>query len=601
MMSLIKSGDKIPKQKLPPAEDQPEFREDVIMMIDDEPLMLQILEVYLIQEGYRNFIAVDDSTKAMATLHETRPDCVFLDINMPEIDGFQILKEIRANPETMHLAVIVLTSDTAPSTKLKALELGATDFLEKPIDSSEVILRLRNTLRAKAYQDQLIYCDGLTRLPNRAMFQERLAAGVAHASRTESPLSLLVVSIDRFQHVNDSLGPMAGDEVLLQIASRLRDVVKDAGYDGRKGQEGTARCLARLGGDEFAISLPGIGDEKTTQRIAENIRETLKRPCEYEGDQVFLTASVGIARFPEDSEESGQLLKHAGAAKELAKKQGRDRLQYYSSDITEEANQRRALVADLHKAVKADELSLYFQPLFDTASGRISGAEALVRWEHPERGLVMPDDFIPLAEESDLILAVDAWVIEHACKQLRQWHDAGYDGLHIAVNLSARQFTQSNLAESIARACARAKLMPGFLTVELTESLVMEDASRAASMLQDIADIGVSIAIDDFGTGYSSLAYLKRFPINELKIDRSFLVGVPGNHDDTSIVRTMVAMAHALELHVVAEGVETEEQLGVLKDLECDTVQGFLLGKPQPERDFIEQLQQNWQDHDGKK
>ena len=574
-----------------------QFREDVIMMIDDEPLMLGILEVYLIEEGYRNFIAVDDSTKAMEILLREKPDCVFLDINMPEVDGFEILQAIRANPDTRHLAVIILTSDTSPATKLKALELGATDFLEKPIDSSELILRLRNTLTAKAYLDQLTYCDGLTRLPNRTMFQERLRAGVAHAQRTDTGLTLVVVSIDRFQNVNDSLGPMAGDEVLQQIAARLREVAKDAGYDGRKGQEGTARCLARLGGDEFAISLPGIVDRETTEKIAELIRETIKRPFEFMGEQVFLTASLGIAQYPLDSAEAGQLLKHAGAAKELAKKQGRNNLQYYSTEITERANERRSMEADLHQALENHQLRLHYQPQLDTHSGRILGMEALVRWRHPKRGLVEPGKFIPLAEENDLIIAIDGWVMEQACRQARAWHKVGYEGLHVSVNISARQFQQPNLADSIAEACAKSDLPPELLTVELTESLVMEDLNRTANLLQDIKDIGVSIAIDDFGTGYSSLAYLKRFPIHELKVDRSFLADVPGNAEDTAIFRAVVAMAHTLDLKVVAEGVESGEQLEFLRSLECDLVQGLLVGAPLRDSEFVPFLNQNWNEH----
>lgn len=579
--------------KPPAIQDPRQFRDDVIMMIDDEPLMLEILEIYLTQEGYRNFIKVEDSNCALDVLHREKPDCVFLDINMPGIDGFEILEQLRSNPDTLHLAVIVLTSDTDPSTKLKALELGATDFLEKPIDSSEVILRLRNTLKAKAYQDQLTYCDGLTQLPNRALFQERLRSGVAHAKRASDDLSLLVVSVDRFQKVNDSLGPMAGDTVLQEIARRLGDIVKDAGYNGRKSQEGTARCLARLGGDEFAISLPGVRSKDSTLEIANQIREAIRRPFEYRGRQVLLTASVGIAMFPDDSADAGQLLMYAGAAKELAKKTGRDNLQYYSPEITEAAEARRSLEADLHKAVQKNELQLHFQPLLDT-SGRITGMEALVRWLHPKRGMVPAGDFIPLAEESDLIIPIGAWVMEQACRQARAWQDDGYEGLGVSVNLSARQFNHPNLVESIALVCERTGLAPEFLTIEVTESLIMGDVDRAASLLGGMQDIGVSIAIDDFGTGYSSLAYLKRFPIHKLKIDRSFLVDVPGGSDDEAIVRTMVTMAHTLDLTVTAEGVETREQLDFLQRLECDELQGFLLGEPMPPSDFADFLQTNW-------
>ena len=312
------------------------------------------------------------------------------------------------------------------------------------------------------------------------------------------------------------------------------------------------------------------------------------------GEEVFLTASLGIAQFPQDSSEAGQLLKHAGAAKELAKKQGRNNSQYYSTEITEKANERRSMEADLHKALENHQLRLHFQPQVDIGSGQVTGMEALVRWRHPKRGLVEPGKFIPLAEENDLIIAIDAWVIEQACRQTRAWHDAGYEGLRVSVNISARQFNQPALADSIADACQRANLQPEFLTVELTESLVMEDLDRTASLLQEIKNIGVAIAIDDFGTGYSSLAYLKRFPIHELKVDRSFVADVPGNGEDTAIFKAVVAMAYALDLHVVAEGVESSEQLEFLRGLKCDTVQGLLVGAPLRDSEFVSFLNQNW-------
>ena len=577
--------------------ERPTFHDEVIMMVDDEPLMLGILEVYLFQEGYRNFIPIDDSTKALGLIHQEKPDCVFLDIHMPEVNGFEILEAIRSNPETRHMSVIVLTSDTDPATKLKALELGVTDFLEKPIDASELILRLRNALIAKAYRFELTYYDGLTRLPNRSLFLERLRTGVTHAQQNQSGLALMMVSIDRFQQVNDSMGPMAGDAILQQIARRIGEVVMDAGYDKRKGQESNARCLGRLGGDEFAVSLPGIVDSEAIADISNQIREVIKQPFEYNGEEIFLTASLGIARYPDDSSEADQMLRHAGAATDKAKKEGRNTLQYYTSEMTEQANERRSIEADLHKALESHQLRLHFQPQMGTESGKIHGVEALVRWRHPKRGLVQPDQFIPLAEENDLIVAIDGWVIEEACRQTRAWHNAGFDGLHVSVNLSARQFRQPELPSLISKACERANLGPQFLTVELTESLIMGDLDQTAKLLHELKAIGVAISVDDFGTGYSSLAYLKRFPIDELKIDRSFLVDTPHDSDDRAIVTAVVAMGHSLGLEVVAEGVETEDQLRFLSELGCDRVQGLFLGAPLRDSEFVSLLMQNWQAH----
>ncbi len=564
-----------------------EFRDDVIMMVDDEPLMLGVLEVYLQEQGYRHFVAVNDSTQAVETILRERPDCVFLDLNMPEVDGFEILERIRATPEIQHLAAIVLTSDTDPETKLKALELGATDFLEKPIDSSELVLRLRNTLRAKAYQDQLTYYDGLTRLPNRTLFLERLDACVSHAKQRHTDLALVMVSIDRFQAVNDSLGPMAGDEVMKNIAGRLRQVVNDAGANAHKSQDYGDRVVARMGGDEFAILLPDRMSKSEVVELAEEIREEIRKPFTFRGEQVFLTASIGMARYPHDAGEPGRLLKCAGAARELAKKNGGNCLEQYSNEITARADARRALESELHSAIKYEQLALYYQPQIDTGTGKMIGMEALVRWLHPSRGVVLPDQFIPLAEENDLIIEIDSWVLGEACRKTRAMQSAGFRDLNISVNVSARQFSNSEFAWAVADACTRAGLAPRFLTLELTESLVMENKEAAAKMLRQLKDIGVSVSIDDFGTGYSSLAYLKRFPIDELKIDRSFIIEIPGNNDDAAIVKAVVAMARSLELKVVAEGTETRAQYEFLKSNDCHAVQGHVISQALPEREFI--------------
>ncbi len=566
---------------------QNEFRDDIIMMVDDEPLMLEVLEVYLQEQGYRHFIAVNDSTKAVDTILRERPDCVFLDLNMPEVDGFEILERIRSTPEIQHLAAIVLTSDTDPETKLKALELGATDFLEKPIDSSELLLRLRNTLRAKAYQDQLTYYDALTRLPNRTFFLERLQASVEHARERHADLALLMVSIDRFQRVNDSLGPMAGDEILKHMAGRLRKLVHDAGVDAHKSQDYGDQVLARMGGDEFAIALPGRLTRSEVMDLAEEIREEVRKPFEYQGHQVFLTASLGMARYPHDAGEPGVLLKSAGAARELARQAGGDVLQQYTKEMTANADARRSLEAELHTAIKKHQLALHYQPQIDTSTGKMIGMEALVRWHHPRRGIIMPDQFIPLAEENGLIVEIDAWVLKYACTKTRAMHKAGFRDLNISVNVSARQFGNPDLVWSVADACSEAGLAPRFLTLEITESLVMEDTEAAAKMLRQLKDIGITVSIDDFGTGHSSLAYLKRFPIDELKIDRSFITEIPDNEDDAAIVKAVIAMAHTLDLRVVAEGAETQSQLDFLKLNHCHAAQGYVISRALPEREFI--------------
>jgi diguanylate cyclase (GGDEF)-like protein len=558
-----------------------------IMMVDDEPLMLEVLEVYLQEEGYRNFIAVDQSKQAIRILLREKPDVVFLDINMPEVDGFEILQTIRASRTTQHLPVIVLTSNTDAATKLKALELGATDFLEKPIDSSELALRLRNTLRAKAYQDKLAYYDGLTGLPNRTLFLERLNRAVTQARRSQSGLSVMNVSLDRFQNVNDSLGPLAGDRMLRQAAARLRQFVKSMTAAESQANSGEhAKTLARIGGDEFSILLPGLVESEQLGNISNQVLAMMRKVFVFENNEIFPTVSIGITRFPEDSSETESLVKHAGAANQLAKQEGRDNFQFYSAEISTRANERRSMEADLHRALERDELRLHYQPKVDAQSGDVIGMEGLIRWEHPKRGLVMPLQFIPLAEDSGLIISIGEWVINEACRQTRVWQNQGIDKLAVAVNVSACQFKQPGLSRIVKEACATNGLDPRYLVIELTEGLIMEDIEKTREVLHEIKKIGVSISIDDFGTGYSSLAYLKRFPIDELKIDRSFIADIPADVDDSAIIRAVVVMAESLELRVVAEGVETEQQLKFLSSLNCGSLQGNLFSPAVPADEF---------------
>jgi diguanylate cyclase (GGDEF)-like protein len=560
--------------------------EATIMMVDDEPLMLDVLELYLYEEGYRNFIAVDQSTQAINTLLSEKPDVVFLDINMPEMDGFEILQAIRSNPATEHLAVIVLTSETDAATKLKALELGATDFLEKPIDSSELALRLRNTLTAKAYQDKLAYYDGLTALPNRTLFLQRLNGAVEHARHTGAGLSLMIVSMDRFQNINASLGPLAGDLILKQAAARLRKVTRQLVAMNYIGHEERHRVLARIAGDEFSILLPGMLNDRSIREVGDRVLAVMRDAFAFEDNEIYSTVSIGISRFPTDSSETELLVKHAGAANKLAKREGRNNYQFYPSKMSARVNEQQRLDADLHHALERQELQLYYQPQVDTLTGSVIGMESLIRWNHPKRGLVSPLEFIPLAEENGLIIPIGKWVITEACRQTRAWQIEGLDKLKVSVNVSARQFRLPGLSWLIEEACANGELDPRYLVIEITEGLVMEDIDATAGLLHEIKEIGVSISVDDFGTGYSSLAYLKRFPIDELKIDRSFVADIPANDDDSAIIRAVIAMSHSLELNVVAEGVENEEQMNFLRNLNCDALQGHFFSPALPRQEF---------------
>lgn len=562
------------------------FYDALIMMIDDEPLVMDVLQTCLEEHGYRFFSKIEDSTQALAAIYQQRPDVVLLDLNMPQVDGFAILKELRENPATRFLSVIVLTSSNDSSTKLKALELGATDFLAKPVDRSELVLRLKNTLTVKAYQDQLAYYDTLTQLPNRKLFMDRLDWAIKSAARDGGQVAVLNIAIDRFQQVNELLGTQAGDELLVEVSHRLLKSLRDSDTVARGTQDAAWRNMARLSGDEFSVLLTDLKSSSQIVPIAERLRQCLREAFSIRQREVFVTASMGIAIFPKDADITDTLMKHAGAATAYAKEKGRDGYQFYSAEVNAQAQLRMYLEHNLRRVLERNELELYYQPKICPLTGAVKGAEALLRWHHPERGLIPPHEFIPAAEDSGMIIQIGAWVLRRACEQNRQWQKAGMRDLTMAVNVSVHQFRDNQFAAMVQRVLSETGMNPELLVLEITEGVLMGDKDRISDLLFKIKSIGTLLSIDDFGTGYSSLAYLKSFPIDELKIDRSFIVDTPADQDSAAIVRTIIAMARSLDLQVVAEGVEDEPQLRFLQSLNCDLIQGYFFAKPMPADEF---------------
>jgi len=425
---------------------------------------------------------------------------------------------------------------------------------------------------------ELARYDSLTGLPNRNMFLGELDRTIARARRNAASFAVCFIDLDRFKNVNDTLGHDAGDVLLRTMATRLRGSVRDSDL------------VARLGGDEFVVLLEGDPSAADLEMIGNKLLAAIGEPLTIQGSVFLVTGSIGIGLYPGDGADAATLLKHADAAMYLAKDKGKNNVQFYTSELADMAARQFEVEAALRLALPRGELLLHFQPKIDIASGRLVGVEALVRWLHPTRGLVLPGDFIPLAEERGLIVAIGRWVIQAACRQLRDWRLAGLKAPRVAVNLSARQFASDNLVEDLLDALALYGVAPSALEVELTESVLMADPERANEVLQQLHAIGVRIAIDDFGTGYSSLSYLKRFPAQTVKIDRSFIRGLPSDRDDTAITQAVIAMAHSLGLGVVAEGVETPEQLELLRRLGCDEAQGYLLGRPMPASDLATRL-----------
>jgi diguanylate cyclase (GGDEF)-like protein len=428
--------------------------------------------------------------------------------------------------------------------------------------------------KANAELKHMVLHDSLTQLPNRLLLEDRIGQAIEACRRSDSRCAVLFVDLDRFKTVNDSLGHFYGDELLRAVADRLRGAMR------------SEDTVSRLGGDEFVVLLRHVPEPADVALVARKLVETVSAPVLVHGHELCVTPSIGFSLFPDHGASAQALITTADAAMYHVKRSGRHGARMFSADMSTFFPDRLALENDLRKALDRRELELHYQPKFDVQSGGITGMEALVRWRHPERGLVMPGDFVPLAEETGLIISLGQWVLREACRQNRAWQDAGLEPLRVAVNISGVQLRHDDLADSVALALRETRLEARFLEIEITESVVMQNASTALLMLDRLSAMGVHLAVDDFGTGYSSLSYLKRFPLNTLKIDASFIRDLSSDKNDAVIVQAIIALAHSLRLEVVAEGVEHDAQLGFLRSFGSDQYQGYLHSKPLPAAEF---------------
>ncbi len=557
-----------------------------ILIIDDDEQIRKLLTQLLCADN--DCRSVESAEGAIAVLDATSFDLVISDINMSGISGLELLPTVLSkNPDAV---VIMISGQQTIDYAIEAMRAGAFDYLIKPLDirlietavsralSHHQLLNekrryenhLEDLVRERTAEiEHLAYYDRLTDLPNRNLFVDRCANATADAGDSKGLLCIILVSIDRFKNINDTLGHAAGDRLLKEVAARLLKCLSDSD------------TLARFEGPEFAILLTEIIEPCAVEEVSVSIMDSLKTPFSLPMQEVYVTASIGISSFPLNG-EVGAILQNAGAALYRAKSLGGNNYQFYSADMNALALNRLALETSLRRAIDNEEFVTYYQPVVDLASMKIVGLEALVRWQHPRLGVLPPSEFLGLAEDTGLILDISTSVMRSACFQAQKWQLEGLSSLRIAVNVSARQFRQKDFVDRILRILGESKLCPSSLELELTETSIMDDPESAAKILTKIRRLGVRVAIDDFGTGYSSLGYLKRFPLDTLKLDRSFVNGAATDADDAALVTAIVTLAHSLRLRVVAEGIETEQELNFLQFLRCDEGQGYLFAKPQP-------------------
>ncbi|MBE9033858.1 two-component system response regulator [aff. Roholtiella sp. LEGE 12411] len=583
-----------------------------ILIIDDMAINLRVLSSILTKEGY-NVRKALNWQMALTACQTVLPDLILLDIMMPEVDGYEVCHRLKAWELTVDIPVIFISALGDVFDKVKAFKVGGVDYIAKPFEFEEVLVRVQNQLALRTARLEILSLnaeleqrvkqrtwelekalqilqeeissrqelqnklldialhDSLTGLPNRVLFIRRLEKALNRAQQKYNyQFAVLFLDCDRFKVINDSLGHLVGDELLIAIAHRLQTCLMPVD------------TLARLGGDEFGILIENLTDISMAIQLAERILEQLALTFKLSRYEVFMNVSIGISWGNKDYERPEYLLRDADTAMYRAKAQGRARYHVFDPVMYQEAIQLLELENDLRRAVERQEFRVYYQPIISLATGKISGFEALVRWQHPIRGLVAPGEFIPVAEETGLINVINIWVLDTACHQLSIWqkHPATPENLTISVNLSARLFSKPDFISQIDQIIDENKINPANLELEITESVIMENTNGIKTILQQLKQRKIKLIMDDFGTGYSSLSYLYSFPLNALKIDKSFVKRMQENQENMGLVPAMIGIADSMGLTAIAEGVETKEQLAQLRSLNCNFAQGYLFSRP---------------------
>jgi diguanylate cyclase (GGDEF)-like protein len=571
-----------------------------ILVIEDERVLRKSLLKMLSAEGYQS-IGAENGSIGVYLARTQKPDLILCDLMMPELDGYGVVSILQEDTNTAMIPVICLTAKEDRAALRQVMELGADDYINKPFSRAElfgaITAQLEKRKRAQKQTEALkqviaklnysVHFDPVTNLPNRLLLRERFQKMVQTESSQGSKIPCLVLCIHQLERISNSLRENYGQQLFRAIAERLKSAVNEPGI------------VAQLSVDQFAIILPPVGAQgnlaqEKSQGLAERLLGLLAQPFAFGKHEIVLTNCIGIAMYPDDGVEIDNLLKKATMAMDQDKQRQRSSCQIYTPAIQVKSKDRLMLEMSLRQAIENEQFQVYYQPIIDLDSDKIIAVEALVRWQHPERGLVTPDEFIPLAEETGLILSVDEWVMRTACKQVKQWQNTGVD-LSVAINISGLHFSQTNLGRRVLQILETTQLDPQFLELELTESALVQNPENASLVLKRLKTIGVRLGLDDFGTGYSSLSYLQQFPFDTIKVDRSFVQNLEQNSKNAAIVTAIIQMAHSLTLKVVAEGVETEAEQNFLRDHDCDYFQGYWYSHPIPAEVLTQRLQLNQQ------
>ncbi len=551
-----------------PSADQPADA-PLVLIVDDDRSARFALRYVLERDGYRIAEAANGE-EALRVCERNQPEIVLMDAMMPEMDGFEACREIRRIPAVSHIPVLVVTALDDQDSAERAFAAGASDFIPKPVHYSVLrqrLSRLVHASRSERKVKQLALHDPLTGLANRRLFRERIEQTLARAAQRQQQLAVILLDLDRFKHVNESLDHRVGDLLLQAVADRIRGCLR------------SADVVARLGGDEFAVLVYGAVSEEVATTVAGKMHSVLARPFVIQAHEIFVSASMGIALYPGHGATADELLKRADSAMYGAKEQGTD-YRFYDPSLEEAISRRMTLEHDIRRALENQDFLVYYQPVVRLADRSLAGAEALIRWRHPERGIISPSEFIELAESTGLVLPLGEWVLRAACAQFTAWRQAGLEPGHISVNLSGRQLQQRDFVDMVARILNQTNMDAGGLTLEITETVLLRDPASTLEVLRELRAMGMHLAVDDFGTGYSSLSYLKDLPVDVIKIDRSFVQDICTNRYDAAMLRGIVELAHGLGLQVVAEGVESAEQREFLARAQCDMIQGFVMSEP---------------------